>query len=874
MENNKITGKVIQLYPSSQSKKQENINIVFEECSSFDENYYVRYQVNGLREVKLLNNLLELNTIKTNPYIMSNKVYWFTGGLGGLGQIFIPHLAKVKNTKIIVSGRSQLSKEIENKIDDLSRGHDIEISYLKCDVSILEDVQNTFSKIKEIYGALNGIIHSSGLLQDSLIQNKNRIQIEKVFKPKIYGIVNLDEVTKSEPLDFMILFSSIAGIIGNIGQADYCVANSFLDEFAEFRNKMLEKQERHGFTLSINWPLWKDGGMQIDSQTQKWHAAKTGISILSSQSGLEIFDAIVANKIKGQLFVATGDKELIKRYIGSQLAAENKTEIGNKIENKYNEIINICSELLKIKKEDLDLDTDFSEYGLDSILMMHLLNKLESKYSTPIDPSTIIDHRNIRDLTEHLMKENIISKNSSFKDFIEKREGYEQQNSNSYIHTEIPKQRKLFKKRIAIISQSCRLPKSSNVEEFWENLVSEKDLISDVPNNRWTKNQNNGFEKDLSNKNYIFKGGFLEDIYSFDADYFGISEDEARAMDPQQRIMLELSQELFDSCNYSRSYVNNKKINIYIGAKENNYIRNNYFQIPSTSLKHIIVNSIGNMISARISDFFNLKGEAKTIDTACSSSLVAVHDACTSILNGECEMAIAGGIFLIVDPFAHIGFNHAKVLSPEGKSFVFDERANGFVLAEGAGMVLLKDYDLAIQDGDEILGEILGSAVNNDGKTMGITVPNIEGQKSVIEEALFKSQVDPRQISYLETHGTGTLLGDPIEIKSATEVYRKYTKDRQYCPIGSVKSNVGHTMTAAGITSLIKVLLCMKHKKIPATLNCSKPHPRFKFGESPFYPNLHLNNWETKESQNRIAAISSFGFGGTNCHMILSEVQK
>ena len=344
-------------------------------------------------------------------------------------------------------------------------------------------------------------------------------------------------------------------------------------------------------------------------------------------------------------------------------------------------------------------------------------------------------------------------------------------------------------------------------------------------------------------------------------------------MDPQHRILLELAQELFDRGGYTKALLSKSKTGIFIGAKENSYLRNAFYNVPEAERQHIIVNSISNMMAARIADYYNLTGPAKTLDTACSSSLVAVHDACQSIFNGESDTAIAGGIYLMIDPFSHVAFSRAKVLSKTGKSHVFDERADGFVLGEGAGLVLLKDYEQARREGDRILATILGSAVNNDGQTMGLTVPNQQGQKAVIEAALTKSQVDPATISYLEAHGTGTLLGDPIEIKAATEVYRLQTDKTQYCAVGSVKSNLGHTMTAAGITGLIKMLLAMQHRQLPATLHCEHPHPRFGFESSPFYPNLKLAPWAVNAAARR-AAISSFGFGGTNCHMILEEAPQ
>jgi acyl transferase domain-containing protein len=260
------------------------------------------------------------------------------------------------------------------------------------------------------------------------------------------------------------------------------------------------------------------------------------------------------------------------------------------------------------------------------------------------------------------------------------------------------------------------------------------------------------------------------------------------------------------------------------------------------------------------------------LDTACSSSLVAIHQACNSILNGESEYAIAGGVELHITPDYFINFCQAKVVSKRGIPAVFDEKADGMVLGEGAGVVLLKDYEKALADGDRIYGVIIGSAINNDGHTMGITVPSQEGQKDVIRRAIDISGISPETITYLEAHGTGTLLGDPIEIRSTEQVYKEYTDKHQFCGVGSVKSNMGHLLRASGIASFIKVLLSLNYKMIPATLHIDNPHPRFKFEQSPFYPVRHTQEWNP-DADIRRAGISSFGFGGTNCHIIIEEMK-
>ena len=284
-----------------------------------------------------------------------------------------------------------------------------------------------------------------------------------------------------------------------------------------------------------------------------------------------------------------------------------------------------------------------------------------------------------------------------------------------------------------------------------------------------------------------------------------------------------------------------------------------------------MVGNYGSFLSARIAYFLNLTGPNIVIDTACSSSLVAIHQACQSIILGESEMAIAGGVSLLATPNFHIACSKSEMLAADGKCRAFDDGASGMVTGEAVGVVVLKSMSAAISDGDHIYGVIKGSAVNYDGRTNGITAPSAISQTRLETEVYDKFHIDPENISYVEAHGTGTKLGDPIEVMALTDAFRKYTDKRQYCAIGSVKSNIGHTLTAAGVASLIKVLLCMKNNQLVPSINYSVCNQHINLKESPFFVNTQLRSWTSEYEKPRIAAISSFGLSGTNCHMIVQE---
>lgn len=835
----------------------DGLELIINERSLDNTDQVVRYDKNRIRRIKKAQTI-ETPPVDAEPIVSPHSVIWLTGGLGGLGKLFIQFFLQFNPKAIIVSGRSQESDHIRSQLEEISTTM-TDVSYISCDLVDKHRVHCVLTEIRRKYTRLTGIVHAAGVLRDSIVLKKSEIEIQDVFKPKVAGILNIDEATINDPIEFLILCSSIAGYKGSMGQSDYSAANAFLDEFCFYRNELSKVKRRSGLTLSINWPFWSEGGMAIDDVSQAWIKRHSGLVPLATDDGINALHYLIANHQSGQYAVASGDQAKIKQYLNVSVASDTSlTDSQHTIEAA---LIELLESLLIVKKQDLSLDEDFSSYGIDSILMMKVLNELEDKYKINLSPSLLMEFPTIALLASHL--KSIVSIDEPINLEQAQSETIERSLSAPNIHIpNISSEEHGLSGKIAIIAQSCRLPQSADASALWDNLLQSMDCITDVPVGRFGKHLDD---------NYSCKGGYIDGLENFDSEKFGIDAEDALTIDPQHRLVLELVSELLEYSQYTKQSINGKNVGVYLGAKENNYLRNSLHLIPSSAQKHIIVNSIGNMIAARTSDYYNLRGPSKVIDTACSSSLVSIHDACQSILHGECDMAIAGGVYLLVDSFPHYGFHKAGVLSPDAKSFVFDQRANGLVLSEGAGLLLLKPYEAAVRDNDEILSVIMGSAVNNDGHTMGLTVPNKAGQKEVIQEALTRAEIDPSQISYYEAHGTGTLLGDPIEVRAATELYKNYTDKTQYCAIGSVKSNIGHTMTAAGIAGLIKINLCIKNQMLVPTLHCDIPHPRFNFEKSPFYPNTELKKWQSR-SNNRIAAISSFGFGGTNCHMIVKEV--
>ncbi|MGL4106798.1 amino acid adenylation domain-containing protein [Clostridium sp. LP20] len=437
-----------------------------------------------------------------------------------------------------------------------------------------------------------------------------------------------------------------------------------------------------------------------------------------------------------------------------------------------------------------------------------------------------------------------------------------------------------IKEEIAIIGVSCKLPGAKNPQEYWENIESGKVCIGELSKQRKKDNEilfedsviqflaGRTIQKEERDKEFII-AGFLEEIDKFDAGFFKIGPKEATYMDPYQRLLLENVWETIEDAGYCKEDIYGSKTGVFIGK---DYTPMSLYKfITKTDAMHLTGSWTG-ILASRISYIFNLRGPSMVIDTACSSGLVSIHKACEALRTSECDMAIAGGINLNFTPIKTISTSYDMVMveSDGGSVRPFDSKASGTVWGEGVCTVLLKPLKKALKDGDNIYAVIKGSGINNDGKSNGLTAPSVEAQEEVITRVWRESKINPETISYTEAHGTGTLLGDPVEIKGLTNSFRRFTDRKQFCSIGTVKPSIGHTVAASGIAGLIKVILAMKNKKIPASLNFDEPNPYINFTESPVYVNDKTREWETGDIPRR-AGVSSFGFSGTNCYILLEE---
>ncbi len=505
-------------------------------------------------------------------------------------------------------------------------------------------------------------------------------------------------------------------------------------------------------------------------------------------------------------------------------------------------LVNRIAEERNLDKKRIGLDDPFSSFELDSINIVKIASDLSEWLGKEITPTLIYDYGNIKSLSIHLVQDN---------SEVEKDE------------PRIADSLLVRRQDIAIVGMGCRFPGASSPGEFWNMLVNGTDAITEVPSQRVIE-----YTHGTSSLSLPKWGGFIENIDMFDPLFFGISPREAESMDPQQRILLEVCWEAFEHAGINIKNLKDDCTGVFIGISNSEYAEIQEKSVESLNAYYGTGNAF-SVAANRISYMFNFTGPSLAIDTACSSSLVAVHYACRSLRDGECDVAVAGGVNLILTDAVNIAFQQAGMLSEDGRCKTFDKSANGYVRGEGCGVVILKPLEKAVKDNDTIYAVIKGTAINHNGKSSGLTVPNGPVQQKVIRKALDNAGVLPGDVNYIEAHGTGTALGDPIEFQALKNVLAVEDKNREACYIGSVKTNIGHLEAAAGIAGLIKTTLSLHYEKIPPHLHLKEINPLISLENTDFVIPTDVIDWNP--AKKRIAGVSSFGFGGSNAHVVLEE---
>ena len=837
-------------------------------------------------------------------------VYLITGGAGGLGLIFAEFLANECKARLVLTGRSKLSGELEARLDELRKSGG-EAVYLTADVSNPEDVRNLINETRSRLGEINGIIHSAGVLRDSYVKNKTPEEMSAVFAPKVYGTVHLDEATKNEALDFFVTFSSLAAVSGNAGQCDYSFANHFMDSFAAERERRRAEGARSGKTLSINWGPWADGGMKPDEQTDIYLRKTLGMKPLSTATGLDAFVRGLALR-RTQFAVVEGVQQKLEQAWGGRkknaepvaLASPASSKEDGDLRGRLQEDLSqIVMDFLKLDAADMSADKILLDLGFDSIGLTTFANTVNAKFHLDITPILFFDYPSIGEIAKYLAAERKSEllrfyrgsdqpsakagpPESKQTEAFAIRKGWDatglDREAERPASGGLSRELRFVNEPIAIVGMSGVMPQSDDLDEFWENLENSKDLITVIPPDRWRWEDYYGDPLKEVNKSNSKWGGFMREVDKFDPLFFGISPREAQMMDPQQRIFLEHVWKAIEDSGQKVSDLSGTRTGLFVGVGTTDY--SSLLVNHHVALDGYTASGNSHSVSAnRISFLLNLRGPSAPIDTACSSSLVAFHRAVESIHTGSCDMAIVGGVQAMLSPAAYISFGMAGMLSPDGKCKTFDKQANGYVRGEGCGVVFLKRLSDAEADGNHIYAVIKATAENHGGRVTTMTAPNSAAQTELLIEAYEKAHIDPTTVGFIECHGTGTALGDPIEIQALSKAFAELYKRRNkapattpHCGLSSVKTNIGHLETGAGIAGVLKVLLAMKHRQIPANLHLQEINPYINLTGTPFYIAEKLTPWEAPVADDgaplpRRAGVSSFGFGGANAHVVLEE---
>ena len=836
------------------------------------------------------------------PRLKPNGVYLITGGLGAIGLTMAADMAKAVQATLVLVSRTGLPPRDQwagytarsgadsvglriRAIEEIEQSGG-EVIVEQADAADPRQLRALVERAEQRYGHIDGVVHAAGLVSAHAfrpIRSLARADCEAHFGPKRDGVLALDGVLGDRALDFCVLMSSLSGLLGGLGYAAYASANTFMDGFA--------RQRARGGWTSVAWDGWRFGG-----SAQPASAARMEIG---PRDGVDAFRRLLERPDLPEIIVSTGDLEArLAKWVDRGEAREGAPERaadsaplhprpplhieyappGTELERA---IAGVWGEVLGVDR--IGVNDNFFELGGDSFLGLQVVSRLNTRLGGRISPVSLYEGPTIANLAR-LIQADEQGQQPSFDGSArrgEQRRDVKRPAARSVVPPTPEGTSDMNTARttdrhdrgeIAIIGMAGRFPGARSLEAFWENLKDGVESRTIIPDEELKAN---GLPQAiLTHPRYVKSGFLLDDIDQFDAAFFGVNPREAEVLDPQHRLFLESAWEALEHAGYDgETYPGS--VAIFGGATFPGYLSNNVMRnakvVKAMGARQCVHGSVSDYMVTRVSYKLNLKGPGYFVQTACSTSLVAVYMGCQALNTHEADLVLAGGVSVMVPHRGGYFYEEGGMMSPDGICRTFDAKARGTVFGSGVGIVVLKRLRDALADGDTIHAVIKGSATNNDGALkVGFTAPSVTGQAQVIAEAIANAGISPDTISYVEAHGTGTELGDPIEVAALTRAYRASTDRSGFCAIGSVKPNIGHLDAAAGVSSLLKTILALKHRQVPPTINFDQPNAKIDFDDSPFYVNTTLRPW-TSDGSPRRAGVSSFGFGGTNAHVILEE---
>ncbi|MFD5320712.1 type I polyketide synthase [Streptomyces sp. NPDC127098] len=807
-----------------------------------------------------------------------------TGGTGGLGRLVARHLVTQHGVRhlVLTSRRGPNAPHAEELRDELTAlGASVTIA--TCDTADRPALAAVLDAIPADH-PLTAVVHAAGTADGGLVAGLTDEQLQNVLSPKVDGAWHLHELTRDLGLTAFVLFSSAGGSVLAAGQANYAAANAFLDALAE---------HRHAAGLaasSLAWGLWAENtGLGGELGADDLHRmARLGLPAMDAQESLALFDealratepVIAPLRIDQDALKARTDElpALLRSLAPARVpvtaarrrAATTGTPAGQEShlarrlsqlpdaerDQALTELVtqHVATVLGHASVADVNAGRAFKELGFDSLAAVELRNLLGSATGLTLPATLVFDHPTVHHVADYL-RSRIAGPAPAAAPTPAAR-------TATTSHDDDP---------IAVIGMGCRYPGDvMTPDDLWRLLAEGTDAISEFPTNRgWDIEGVYHPEPGRRGKSYTREGGFLHRAAEFDAEFFGIGPREALAMDPQQRLLLETAWETVEQAGIDPSSLRGSPTAVFAGAMYDDY-GSRVHDAPAAVAGYLANGSSGAVVSGRVSYLMGLEGPSMTIDTACSSSLVALHLATKALRNGECSLALAGGVTVLSSPDLFVDSSRQGVIAPDGRSKSFSAAANGTGWAEGAGLVLLERLSDARRNGHRVLAVVRGSAVNQDGASNGLTAPNGPAQQRVIQAALADAGITPGDVDAVEAHGSGTRLGDPIEAQALLATYGQNRPEDRPLWLGSIKSNIGHAQAAGGVAAVIKIVQSLRHRTLPRTLHVDAPSPHVDWTVGAVELLTEPRAWDDPGRPRR-AGISSFGISGTNAHVIIEE---
>ncbi len=817
------------------------------------------------------------------PSARADGTYLVTGGRRGLGPHVGRWLAERGAGRLLLAGRRPADDDGRTAIA-AAEAAGARVEEVDLDVTDVAALESLVQRIDAEGPPLRGIVHAAGTLADAPLGSQTADTFDPVLRTKVDAAWALHRLSLDRPVELFVLFSAGAALLGSPGQANHAAANAALDTLAHYR---------HGLGLpglAVDWGPWAEAGTLADPDAAN-RVAALGMRPMPLDDGLEALRrALMLGEaqtavlpVEWPRFLAAFPPGTVPDLMAPLAEARRQPARAPAAEApaaaddaprpeavtapaRPDDEAALAALIRREAVAALGLQPDAAipggqplrDLGLDSLMAVDLRNRLAAALDITLPATLAFDHPTVEALTAFLAPRVLATP-----------EGAPATGRAPARETDAGD--RSGERDIAVVGLACRLPGGLNDRDsLWQGLMAGVEGVAEVPPGRWDVDAYYDPDPDRAGYTYARHGGFMDNVAGFDAAFFGISPREAAAMDPQQRLLLEVAWEALEDAGQDVTALDGTPTGVFVGICGSDYL---HLQMAAGDNPggdpHLATGNAGSVAAGRIAYVLGLEGPALAVDTACSSSLVATHLARKSLLDGECDMALAGGVNVMLEPGVAVNFARSRMLSEEGRCRSFDADADGFVRGEGCLVVALKRLADARADGDPVLAVVRGSATNQDGRSAGLTAPNGPAQERVIRAALADAHVAPADVAYVEAHGSGTPLGDPIEATALGDVFAEGRPPDQPLLTGSVKTNLGHLEGAAGLAGLAKAVLAVNAGHVPPSLHFHTPNPHVAWDTLPVRVASRACPWPADRP--RLAGVSSFGFSGTNAHMVVQE---